>query len=336
MRLLVIGNGFDLAHELPTSTSDFVDYYLGDNCSQMGSARSAEFESLRDSGSNKGWCKLVASNCLSPLWDGFEKEISRVIQLWDSARNNSGMERFITNSVRGLEKYKSFFNISSIEMNNDDEEIVWLVKENMEDSLLRITRALELYLCALVNSKKVEPIKSIESLNPDKIISFNYTNTAERTYGEIWNFPEICYIHGKAGRGTGIKDTDLIFGIDEYLDEYDRQKDNYYIKFKKFYQRIIRKTGTDYKRWIQPWTKSIEGKSEKLWIDFYGHSLSLADKDIIKELIMLHDATITIHYYDKNALESIVMNISAIIGPDNLIEMTGCHPPKIILAEIEK
>lgn len=49
-----------------------------------------------------------------------------------------------------------------------------------------------------------------------------------------------------------MEDCNLILGIDEYLEnEKEQHKDNEFIQFKKFYQRIYKKTGCEYTGWIK-------------------------------------------------------------------------------------
>ncbi len=77
-------------------------------------------------------------------------------------------------------------------------------------------------------------------MNIDKVLSFNYTNTYERLYGN--SEVEYDYIHGKINIEHDIETCDLALGIDEYLTGERKDQDNEYIEFKKFYQRIFKRT----------------------------------------------------------------------------------------------
>lgn len=83
----------------------------------------------------------------------------------------------------------------------------------------------------------------------DKILSFNYTNTYARLYDK-YGSAEYCYIHGKANITNSIITNNMVLGIDEYLTEDRKNKDTDFIAFKKFYQRIYKETGGEYKDWI--------------------------------------------------------------------------------------
>ena len=76
----------------------------------------------------------------------------------------------------------------------------------------------------------------------DKILSFNYTCAYQRIYGEH-PFLEFDYVHGKADLRNDIQSTNMVLGIDEYLEGDARDKDLEFIEFKKFFQRIHKETG---------------------------------------------------------------------------------------------
>lgn len=76
----------------------------------------------------------------------------------------------------------------------------------------------------------------------DKILSFNYTCAYQRIYGEH-PFLEFDYVHGKADLRNDIQSTNMVLGIDEYLEGDARDKDLEFIEFKKFFKEYIRKQG---------------------------------------------------------------------------------------------
>ena len=89
--------------------------------------------------------------------------------------------------------------------------------------LERLTRALEIYISGFINTKKIiQKNPDIEKINPDYVLSFNYSNTYERVYGTGKNIV-YNYIHGKAEIKRDLECCDLVLGIDEYLT--DERKD---------------------------------------------------------------------------------------------------------------
>ncbi|KIR03825.1 hypothetical protein P261_02640 [Lachnospiraceae bacterium TWA4] len=69
--------------------------------------------------------------------------------------------------------------------------------------------------------------------------------------------------------------------------------------------------------------------NEKLKISIFGHSLDVTDKDILKDLINLDNAEVTIFYYSKKAMGQQIANLVKIIGQDELIERVYGLYPKI-------
>ena len=105
----------------------------------------------------------------------------------------------------------------------------------------------------------------------------------------------------------------MVFGIGDSINEDD---DNYeFIEFQKYYQRIIYKTGNDYAKWLD--------NDEIMNIFIFGHSVNEVDGDIIKRLIARKHTNIYIYYYDQQALNSIVANLTRILGKDMIIDYTN-------------
>ena len=82
MNILVIGNGFDLAHELPTSYQDFLrfmDRYLFD----YGIIPDKLESEIRSLVSENKWIKHFKKFYEDNGWIAFETEISDIIQIID-------------------------------------------------------------------------------------------------------------------------------------------------------------------------------------------------------------------------------------------------------------
>ena len=92
-------------------------------------------------------------------------------------------------------------------------------------------------------------ISEINELKIDHVLYFNYTNTFEKKYG-IGKSIEYNFIHGEAKESNTIESNNMVLGIDEYLPEDRKDKETYFIGFKKYYQRILKSTGCDYVDWI--------------------------------------------------------------------------------------
>lgn len=186
-----------------------------------------------------------------------------------------------------------------------------------------------------------------------KVISFNYTNIYEQIYLHKYDIDcndYVDYIHGKANANNTIDTNNMVLGIDEYLGKKKRNKYVEFIAFKKFYQRIHKGTGCKYKEW----TDTIKGdfadyqielekskaeknimnlkatvnKLKKQYLNkhnvyFFGHSLDVTDKDILRDLILNDNVHATIFYHDKDTMGKQIANLVKVIGQDELIKRTG-------------
>ena len=75
-----------------------------------------------------------------------------------------------------------------------------------------MTRAFELYLVAFVETIPLEKkIPELLTINPDYVITFNYTNTYEKLY----NKGKVYHIHGKADASRSAKENNMVLGIDD-------------------------------------------------------------------------------------------------------------------------
>jgi hypothetical protein len=163
----------------------------------------------------------------------------------------------------------------------------------------------------------------------DKILTFNYTNTYQRIYVDDTRLteamtcvpkdeqtnPEICYVHGKAGDGN------IIMGIGEYLSEEEKNTNFDFIEFKKYYQRIDKKTGSAYKDWL----KNDEPKN----VYFLGHSFAETDHDILREFLTNDHCYNTILYHTPERKKELIQATINIIGQDELIKRVHGSNPHI-------
>ena len=58
------------------------------------------------------------------------------------------------------------------------------------------------------------------------------------------------YIYGETNSAGTIETNNMVLGINEYLSEERKDKDVDFIIFKKYYQRIYKGTGCEYKKWL--------------------------------------------------------------------------------------
>lgn len=377
-KILLIGNGFDLAHGLPTSYKDFLDfckmvrelytypiidneynqkklidwntdktikskllecYENRKNCFEDKiTTQCKELDELYDCIKENVWINyfLEREKSIGENWIDFESEISNVIQAFECIRDNIERRERIQqgegSKVIKLEVVQNFVNISKklkkFKKSNLDDmytnlEIYDEYIEKMTLDLDKLIRTLEIYICEFIN--KIEVLQKnddIKDINPDYVLSFNYSNTYERIYGQS---KEVTYdyIHGKADIKNNVDTCNLVLGIDEYLED-DKNDKLEFIAFKKFYQRIYKSTDSTYMKWVEQIKKYPE-VNHNLFI--FGHSLDKTDRDILKLLICNDNVTTKIYYYrknknDKKELGKLIKNLVRIMGQDELISRT--------------
>lgn len=416
MKILLIGNGFDLEHGLPTSYMDFLDFcqrveriytlnpditpetYERNNLEDWkGHAvlkeelraafesrkyqdrppenavddrepvveSNALFNEMHDCLRGNPWLKYfenVKKN-MGRGWIDFEEEINRVVQQLDGLgyttklQINFGSFKYENDNINELSRkvYKKINPGKPEEMAPVDQFAASLYIE-----LERFIRALEIYIAGFVQEIAVErKSPDIEQLQPDHVLSFNYSNTYERAYGAgrdiIYD-----YIHGKADLNSNAKTSQLVLGIQEYLNDDRKDQDLLFLPFKKYFQRIYKSTDNAYLSWAHQFQEeeatyqrnvqsflagepvpqpkapgrrhyfidlaSIPHTTHGLYI--FGHSLDVTDGDVLRRLICNDNVQTTIFYQhkdadDKSSLAKKIRNLVRVIGQDELIRRTG-------------
>lgn len=346
MNILIIGNGFDLAHGLPTTYKDFLKF--ADECMEFKKAKDehrelsfdddkdtsflryiinlynnkrSQFDELIGLIENNSWFKHFKQGLSSDGWIDFEREISEIIQILDKMRKkvkNSLLTDCQIEEPPLIEQKR--LNAFDINCHTPSLEEILQQKVKLLTDLNRLTRCLEMYLSDYVNNIDFKlRIPQIEKFHADMVLSFNYTNTYERTYGKETK-AAYDYIHGEAALDKTVESCNLVLGIDEYLPEEEQDIDNEFIQFKKFFQRIYKKTGCKYVDWF-PQDKSLSGGASKHEVIIWGHSLNITDKDILSEIILNPTNYITIYYHNQEALGNQIANMVKVIGEKKLISM---------------
>ena len=366
-KILLIGNGFDLAHGLPTSYKDFLDfckmvrelytYPIIDN--EYNQKKLIDWNTDKTIKSKLLECYENRKNCFE---DKITTQCKELDELYDCIKENVWINYFlereksigenwidfeseISNVVQDIETLKGYIERDEDVLKIKDtkqQTIIYFLKiakkslqdvfnlkridgfiEDISIELDKLIRSLEIYICEFVN--EIDIIKEnddIKTITPDYVLSFNYSNTYERIYGQS---KEVTYdyIHGKADIENNVDTCNLVLGIDEYLED-DKNDKLEFIAFKKFYQRIYKSTDSTYMKWVEQIKKYPE-VNHNLFI--FGHSLDKTDRDILKLLICNDNVTTKIYYYrknknDKKELGKLIKNLVRIMGQDELISRT--------------
>ena len=373
-KILLVGNGFDLAHGLLTNYQDFLkimqhwkefraEYDRKEKCKREnvieGFTQQDIFEALKIQGDvglyidkyvydiaeidatvldelekiikSNSWVKYFC-NCGAEIdgWIDFEKEIYPVIEMFnfifkadyfDAESYNSEMiyikkQDITTRNLKLFKCWNKYINVGSE---------IWITKEygGLKGGLLkkRILKSLknefdefiyafELYLHEFVyKNKSLKLLKQVKEIETDYVISFNYTLT-ESMYGV--SEEKVHHIHGKIRPDLKVGKNNMILGVNEsYV------KNNEFIYFVKYFQRIQKRIGTTYKGFLEEC-----GYKGKKWIcnnkagyelHIYGHSLDVTDRDIL-EYVIEGAQKVKIYYYNQDDYERKVINLITIYG----------------------
>lgn len=289
-------------------------------------------------------------------WIDFEREVSSIIQTLDYMRKYRKEKPFTIDYRECPDKFdieqEIFTKIDKTlrEDTIDDDTYRFKIIDRLKEDLECLIRCLEIYLSDWVNLVPIKLISpDIQAIKVDKLLSFNYTNTFERTYEYV---REHNFIHGQAEADRHMVHNNMILGIDEYLIGEAKNTEVEFIEFKKYFQRIYKKTGCEYKSWAcemqeEDKEKSIQLATEEPWLSeneiienipkhklfIFGHSLDVTDKDILKEMILYRNIETTIFYLNKQVYAQQIANLVKVIGQDELIKRVSGPNATIIFKQ---
>lgn len=372
MNILLLGNGFDLYHSLPTKYINFLNVvsYLTNNTTikvdtvgdvfgniklqqlDNGIAQSYEryknaydktkleasvIQQLISLGKTNMWFSYLLHSFNKDLgWIDFEKEIAVVVKSFEELLREGSVKilpktRLSTATTRYLAYMFQFYLDPSYEHKFSSGP--WKVSDNysieyplgssnriintekiiktLVDALTELSNGLQLYLQCFVDNvvcelKKDNQIALCKAcLHTNYAITFNYTNTYETLYSQGQTF----HLHGNV--------TDrIVLGINPDSADDLETVDTTFIAFKKYYQRTMYETDSQYLQWL----KDRYDSQEDLNLLIMGHSLDITDRDILYELIELA-TDIKILYYDDKAKAQYIANLVRIFGREGFMTL---------------
>lgn len=374
-KILIIGNGFDLAHGLPTAYKDFmrfcrvvptilldkkgtsisdamenadihskikavIEKELNDDTGILKNKTIPMVQELKGCIQENIWYKYfekIEGKMQGDNWIDFESEITKVIEYLDrkidKLETKYKQSDFINNNDLHAKNRKFFVIIFPGRLSRlSGGEI----RERCFNDLEKLIRALEIYLSVFVEKIDCDKLNIISEIQPDYVISFNYTDTYKKVYGIKEKKPEIFYIHGQCDAGNPMKENNMVLGIDEYWEGKDKDIHTNFSVFKKFVQRIRKKTGTG----IYTTLDSIEYSpillNNESTVYVFGHSLDKTDKDILSQILGHEDARVKVYCKDKGSEGELIAKMIQLIGQDNLVDKVHANPSKLEFEVIEK
>ncbi len=324
--IVLIGNGFDLAHGLETSYIHFLNWYLK-NIEQAIEEKqfyeddiiiiSYKQESVSTFSNNMisqlSQKTTLSNSPLAVLQILKEKNYivsfkSRFIaELFDKIQTNTWVD--IENSYYSwiIRIYKSLQSSTHNSRERDESRLKTELKI-LNKSFNEIKNQLEKYLTFLNTDNRIESkldienhfkriVKSLSKNTVDKIciVNFNYTNTIN-TYVKDYNNIEMIQIHGSLNN----KQNPIIFGYgdetDELYEKIENLNDNEYLKFMKSFEYF--KTNS-----YQNLIEFINGNPYSVHV--MGHSCGLSDRVLLKRIFEnKYCKSINIYYYQISEHEN--------------------------------
>ena len=361
MNLLIIGNGFDLAHDLKTGYKDFLRYViqreesLYSNFTKNNTDADLEYFEEKEAHLIKYVEKNVWFYYFTNLykehlisgnnWIDFESEISHIVEIFDRSMPDKYSYIPALNQLNDDKKMVLFYNYyGNIYAEGVDDVPKHTYKELIDhiyEDLERLISAFEYYLKNEVETVEIRKRSSdIEALKLDGILSFNYTDTIKRIYQNVAK-TAIHYIHGKVSDND---DNNMVLGINEYWDAKEAGEHTAFNCMKKFTQRVINNTGVDYRKWIYDATGTgmkYERKREQTSykelglsnVYVFGHSLDITDKDLLKEIFDNEHIIVNVFYRDKIHQSELIAAIVRMITEEEFIRQYNSYPQKIRFIE---
>ncbi len=325
--ILVIGNGFDIYHGLPTKYIDFVN--------------NTEIKN-QDNMFIKYFQKVAKEN---QTWIDCEQEIKRVVKtifdVLEKIREDSANQSLSYLGTLSIDKVSDDQRniLKNIDLVFEEKTINYRVVKvrdeyihpfyginisqimtTMKEELDSLIKVLEKYLMNNIDVSSIK-IKSeqIKKIKPEYVVNFNYTDTYK-----LYDIKEqdVFYIHGRIGNTPN----NMVFGFE---DEDEFNLDDIY--FKKYFQRIQKRNGLLDEKKFEPCIYADFGK-EPVISHFFGLSMGVTDGDIIKKIEQLSNVCV-IYYYNQVDYEMKVINLIKIFGKECF--MQKIYDKEIQLEEIE-
>lgn len=325
--LLIVGNGFDLAHKFKTSYTDFLNCFNVDdtvyiNSTSYNMTNNAFYKYLNNIKNKRGYW-IDVETAISDIVKYVEKIKKGFIFIEDKTYSSKEL-----NTLFGEER-SQFIDIFSpqiyIEGSTCDYKITIesfnTALKKLEYDLDSFTKALENYLIMIeeqdISSEKIilTDIKNIQE-KITHILSFNYTNTFKILYTDDISNEYIDFIHGRLGKHN------LVLGISETLPTEEENIELSCIYFKKYFQRIFKKTGAKYADWLDD-----KNGTNFDTVYIYGHSLDITDKEILSRIIndVDHVKKIVIFYHNETHYRQEISNLVKILDKNTFLKYVAEH-----------
>lgn len=339
--ILVIGNGYDLAHGLKTRYDDFIIFIKEKKYDKyIDNTHAVTIKNIVENEGN-GFINyfLEYTNEVSG-WVDMEELIKKIIdhfqRFFINYKNYMSGDDFVEDKMNlefcGILKN---FGLKNNERNYVSAGKCFKIKghsavyglnkrkivKRLRNELDSLVSALESYLMLELELNPIEEklaLRQIKQIDPKYVISFNYT-TIYKLYGI--NEEDVFHVHGK----LCCDPNNMVLG---YNDDDPENLD--FVYFKKYFQRIQKLTGyIDTNRFGG---FDSEGTLRLPVIHFYGHSMDKTDGDIIQKLRSLASGFV-IYKYNQEDYEQKVINLIDVFGKEKATRMIQAGWIKFVQCE---
>lgn len=321
MDLVIVGNGFDIAHGLPTRYADFMKY-LTLYSVQPKVLYAVQYTTFIDKNSiceedqarHNLYDKLIKYIPMEDLWSDFEYALG-IIDIDQIKEDNHEYMLSYSDDNWSESAHHDYQYMISKELDFTKDVEYWFY-----------------YWIASINTHVMQKTNILDMISAeDLFLNFNYTDTLETTY----NIPEtqICYIHGKAtnseklvlGHHNDVYDNKIIDTSGMNADEYEAYMEDISgydvrdLKADEVISSYFKRTFKDTKEIIRENSAFFLKLQNVENIYILGHSLSDIDMDyfrVIKSKVK-QDCQWNISCYDQSALTN-ALNFAKMLSIQNL------------------
>lgn len=333
--LLIVGNGFDVEHSLKTHYSDFFDTINNRVSSKNEIILNNNKYLIEDNHLLLYLLEEYKQNKLQGNnWIDIETKLKDIIIFVEEINTHHFLIKeyrpnidYIKNEYFKLNELDDKANILFPDKLKNHFSPIWIdpfntifysneryieIINNLENNLYILTNMLRDYLLEQ-NISAIEKTKDISDIDYKitHVLSFNYTDTFRQLYSDIDN-NKIDFIHGSLNKNN------LVLGINETLTEDTENKIVDTVYFKKYFQRIYKKTDYQYVSWLDSTDSQNYADFDTVYI--HGHSLDESDKKILEKIInsvlKKDTSTVKIFYYDEKHYRQEVTNLIKVLGKD--------------------
>jgi len=291
-RLIIMGNGFDLAHDLKTSFKNFMEDYFSEilknikhnfkhNDPLITINSSASFERLNGNFSpSEAFLEVRSLMNNSRITIEKESELLKNIYSEIEAKTWVDIEIIFFKMLKGSSNNEEKIKRLNLEMDHLKKLLKDYLEKEYEESNLKSISKIENQFKGRFKKSEAQPNTLTKDKNISSIcvLNFNYTKTPELYLKELAIDNQHIQIHGSL-EGDDITSQGLVFGFGDELDEE-------YLKFENL-------ENDDLFEHIKSF-KYLQFQNYRILLDFveskpfqvhvYGHSLGLSDRTLLNTI----------------------------------------------------